>query len=202
MDEEAKRAREQTKNLPFKKKLSNYWEYYKYHTIVVVCCIIALGLTLVQCVRKIDYDMNVSMYVTGAVSDDDVLKLTELLKKQCIDVTDDNEVNVYISQNAVDITAEIMDEMAQAIVLKLQAEVATSTVSAYIVDEAYKNLMIENYDYPAEDVAELSTVHNIGEILNLKEDQKLYWLTGFRRKIDDKLDHLDNAKRINQYLMN
>ncbi len=202
MDAESKRIREQIKNLPFKERVSNYWNYYKVHFFVAVACIAIFGTSIVQCATQIKYDLTVSMYSSVYFSDERVAEMTELLKEQCDDVTGDEAVNVSISTNVADITSDRVDEMVQGIYMKLQAELAASTSAAFIMDENYKNFLVEAYEYPAEDVVEISSVPEVKDRLKLAEDEKLYWLPAFQHKESDKPDQFDNAKLIKIYFEN
>ncbi len=202
MDAEAKRIKEQIKNLPFKERMSNYWNYYKVHFFVTIIGLVIFGTSVVQCATQIKYDMNVSMYSSTYIADERIAELTELLKEQCRDVTGDEAVNVSISTNVGDITSGKVDEMMQGIYMKLQAELAASTSAAFIMDENYKNFLVEAYEYPADDVVEISSIPQVRERLKIAEGEKLFWLPAFQHKDKDEPDQFDNAKLIKEYFEN
>ncbi len=199
MDAEAKRIKDQIKNLPFKEKIANYWHYYKIHFFVIVLCIVVLGTAIVQCAMRVDPDMMVAMYSGRMYSDEGIAKLAELLETECVDIDGDGEIYVAINSSVADISNEKTDEMAMAVLQKFQVEVAANSSAAYILDEAYKNLMVDGYQYPKEDVIEISTIPEIRECLDIAEGQKLYWLPGFAEREKKEISQFTNGKKVEEY---
>ncbi len=202
MDAEAKRIKEQIKNLPFKEKMANYWNYYKVHFFVTIICIFIFGVSIVQCATRVKSDMTVSIYSSVYIPEESVVQLTELLNQKCKDINGDDIVNVEISTNVADITSEKMDEMTQGVFAKLQAELGANVAAGYIMDEAYKTMMVENYQYPEEDVIEISRVPEVAECMNLTEEQTLYWLPGFAEREKKEVSQFDNGKLTEDYFRN
>ncbi len=200
MDAETRRAREQMKKLPLKARLSNYWYYYRIHIFVGILCLFIFGTAIVQCATKIDYDMTVSMYSTKLISDESIAEITELLKAQCKDINEDEKVNIAIISSFGDITSDKMDEMSMAVLQKFQLELAANSSAGYIVDEPFKDLMVDGYDCPEDTVIEISKVPRIKEILKLGDGQKLYWISGFKNRDKEEISQFDNGELVEKYL--
>ncbi len=199
MDQETKRAKAQMKELSVKDRIKNYWYYYKVHFFVAVICFCFLAVTVVQCANRIDYDMTVSMYTTKKISDETLTELSQLLKSECVDINGDEAVNVDLKSNVADISKGVSNEMTFAMQQKLIAEFAASTAEAFVMDEVFKNYMVNGYEYPIEDVVEISCNPQIRQQLKLAEDEKLYWMPAFKRKDTDKPDPFVNVERLKQF---
>ncbi len=200
MDSEAKRIKEENKKLPLKKRMSNFWYYYRVHTIVAVICIILAGITVAEFINQPDYDMSVSIYMTISVEEDRLAEFSDFLQKQCVDIHGDDEINVQINPTFVDITKQMADEMTMSAYVKLQAGLTANEFAGYIVDESYKDYMVNSLDYPSEDVVEITDVPEVKSALCFIEGQKLYWMSGFDRGLKEgELTQFDNGKRIEDY---
>ena len=203
MDAEAKRIKEQNKNLPFKERMSNNWHYYKIHFFAILIIVALVAITVVQCTTQIKYDLSVSMYCAEPVPDEHTSEITEILKEQCKDINDDDAINVLVNVYVADIEEEQMNQMSYAVLQKVMLDFSANTVAAFIVDETYKTFLVENYEYPIEDVVEISSIPEIRERLKLSEGEKLYWLPMPNQKdSDDEPDQFDNAALVDKYFKN
>ncbi len=200
MDAEEKRIREQNKALPWKARMQNYWHYYKVHFFVVLIVAVLVATTVVQCVTAIKYDLMVAVYSEGMFSEEQTAQIADMLKVHCKDIHGDDEVNVNVSANSAKLGSEVMDEMSQGVFVKLQAELAAGTCAAFIVDEAFKDLFVKSFEYPVEDVTELTAVPGLRESLKLPEEERLYFLPSYEHKKNDKPDQFDNAKLVKEYI--
>ena len=130
-------------------------------------------------------------------------EITEILKEQCKDINDDDAINVLVNVYVADIEEEQMDQMSYAVLQKVMLDFSANTVAAFIVDETYKTFLVENYEYPIEDVVEISSIPEIRERLKLSESEKLYWLPMPNQKdSDDEPDQFDNAALVDKYFKN
>ena len=203
MDAEAKRIKEQNKNLPFKERMSNNWHYYKIHFFAILIIVALVAITVVQCTTQIKYDLSVSMYCAEPVLDEHTSEITEILKEQCKDINDDDAINVLVNVYEADIEEEQMNQMSYAVLQKVMLDFSANTVAAFIVDETYRTFLVENYEYPIEDVVEISSIPRIRERLELSESEKLYWLPMPNQKdSDDEPDQFDNAALVDKYFEN
>jgi hypothetical protein len=165
------------RQLPLKEKCKNFWFYYKVHLIVGVLAFIAIWITAVECANRVDYDVSVSYYNINGVTQDKVDALAQLLKEQSEDINGNGTVDVQVTQSYADITrTEFVDQMIVAVMQRLQAEIYANSCPAYIVDEAFRDRLLNVYPEIIDQVIELSANDEVKERLKLT-DEKLYLVT-------------------------
>lgn len=79
--------------MTFKKKLENYWYYYKIHTIVGLFVSIILVTSIVQCAKNVEFDMQLAHVGTSYISTD---QIQQSLKNIVPDVNGDGNIAVYL----------------------------------------------------------------------------------------------------------
>lgn len=207
MDKQAKEAKGQMKQLSFKEKWSNFWYYYKVHVFAALAAIFLISFTVVECVNKIDYDLEISYYSSSPISDEATNKLTEVLKEKVDDINSNNQTDVFIASCYAD--PESLDEQTQATLIKLSAEIAAGETMLYLVDDVYyERLSLDAYDGAFEEFFEISNSDGIKNIFGLKDGEKLYM--GIRayekenngKKAAKKAAVYQNAKKALEYLKN
>ncbi|MBR5155447.1 MAG: hypothetical protein IKW62_03055 [Clostridia bacterium] len=199
MDAEAKRAREQMKKLPFKKKLENFWFYYRIHVFVAIFCVILLGGGMAKCAMQQEYDMSVSLYCTNPIDTKKINEIVKILEEHSIDINDNNSVDVNVITYVGDITLEVPEPQTQAIYVKLQAEIVSNACAGYIMDENYKNFVVEGYEGATDKVVDLSTIPEVKARLGLSEDEKLYWVSAVKTIEGDNSKQFVNGERVEKY---
>ena len=122
-------------NQPFKKKLENYWFYYKIHTIVAVFVIIMAAIFIKQCADNIQPDMTVLIITKNAVlPQSEITALQNNLQKYTLDVNHDGHKYVYCE--VFNLNDSQNPQMLQAETAKLMAEMVDSNSALYIMDDA------------------------------------------------------------------
>lgn len=179
MDNDRRRAKEQMKALPFKEKLKNFWYYYKIHTIVLIFAVIVFGWSAVRCSSRIDYDLEVSFYSSRYVSDESLAAFDEFLKSKIEDANQNGSVDAKVYLYNADIEAEYLDQDAQTVITRLQAEFAAGECQAYIVDEAFKNYILNVFGdmEVVEKITDITDEEIIKQTLKPADDVKLYWIS-------------------------
>lgn len=181
MDTDRQRAKEQMKALPFKEKMANFWFYYKIHIIVISAAAIVLGYSAVQCSRRIDYDLDISFYNSYYIEDEKIEKLNMFLKDNIKDTNQNGSVDARAYLYTAQIDGEFLDQNAQAVIARLQTELASGECQAYIMDEAFKKYtesVFGNMEV-IEKVIEIESVPEIKNALELADGEKLYWISVF-----------------------
>lgn len=203
MDAERRKAKDEMKNLPFRKKWENFWFYYKIHVAVILCTVIVLGVSIAQCMNRIDYDLEVCMCTVFPVSESKVEAFSRILTDNIVDINDNDSVDADVVQLSGDITQESLDPMTQGVMTKLRTEIAAYTYPVYIVDEAYKDMLLESIEPAVNEMVDLSLSPVAIECFGLKEGEKLYWIELLDRDDltggSDKLTKFDNAARVTDY---
>lgn len=120
-----------------KSKLSNFWYYYKVHTIICVFLAIVLAVLISQCAAKEKYDYSVALYMEKQISEDVCDIIAQELARFGEDLDGDGKVNVEI----INCSYGSNDNVRISQMSKLQARLTMPESVLYIVDEAcYSNL--------------------------------------------------------------
>lgn len=87
--------------IPVSEKLSNFWYYYKWHTLVVLFAVIVAVVLVVQCCSREKYDIYIlyagDKAISNSSSDGDVPERTKFINsfgKVCDDFDGDGKVSV------------------------------------------------------------------------------------------------------------
>ncbi len=179
MDKDRQRAKEQMKALPFKEKITNFWFYYKTHTIVLAVAMIVIVWSAVQCANRIDYDLNVSYYSASFVAEENLAQFDEFLKSNIEDVNGNGSIDAKTTLNTARIDGEYLDQNSQATMMKLQAELASGEVFAYMADEGFRQYIekVLGDEEAIEQVVDISDAQIVKETLKLAEGEKVYWIS-------------------------
>ncbi len=134
--------------MSFKKKLENYWYYYKWHTVIAVFIIFVVGFTIKSATESKENDLFM-VYVSDKAIDTDVSgKLGKDLEKNKLikDVNGDSEVNFYLDTLVTSLDGNNSDvaSMQKLQVYMLAGEQSLMLVHKYIP---------EDYDGTFEDIS-------------------------------------------------
>lgn len=80
-----------TENNTFKKKLENYWYYYKIHTIIGIFVLLVMIITLTECVNAVKPDLCAACVYTGYT---DLSALEQKIADSVGDINGDGKVRV------------------------------------------------------------------------------------------------------------
>lgn len=128
----------QTEKMSFKKKLENFWYYYKIHTLVAIFILIVVAITVQQCASKVDPDMTVVVATNNPVlSQDNQDRLQNYLGTFTSDLNKDGKKQVQ-----VDALYFGDSQTAQAMQAKLAIDLMPETkVYVFITDDTtYQSL--------------------------------------------------------------
>ncbi len=117
-----------------KKWWEYFWDYYKWHTIVIIAVIIAIITTVVQVLNQEKYDGSLVCAGNVAFPMQYEQMITEHIKEACDDIDADGEKNVLIEQltfSKDDVDAQYSAAMRTKFDLKLQ----TNESFAFIMDK-------------------------------------------------------------------
>lgn len=204
MDKQAKKAREQMKNLSFQEKCANFWYYHKVHIFLGALVLLLVLYTAVECSRQVDYDLQISYYSATPIYDEATGVLSEELKANVDDINLNGSTDIFIAScyaNPADAS-----EQTQATMMKLSAELAAGENNAYIIDEVYYNTLKNNYPECFESYTDISEKESIKKAFGLENGEKLYFAV--RTLYDNEKDKNDcikahnNAIKAREYLEN
>ena len=177
MDKQRADAKKMAKELPFKERVKHFWEYYKVHTLLALFFAVVLTITAVQCAQQIDYDLEVSVYTSKGLLQENIDFLTETMKKQSYDINDNGMVDIGVFQNFADISnPDVYDEKVEAVLSKFQAELSANSSPVYILDEDYKEMILKVFPDGVKASIDISQIPEIKEKLKLGDDDALYFV--------------------------
>jgi uncharacterized protein YxeA len=135
--------------IEFKKKMQNYWFYYKIHTIVAVIAIIIVAVLVTQCVKTDRPDMTVMMISKNvSLTEEQVQKVQNMLSKYTADTNNDGKKIVTL--DVITIDDDNNAQMAMASRQKMTAEIAATDNTVYILDDEFYNFLNQNDEFIAD----------------------------------------------------
>ena len=200
MDKQTKEAREMAKQLPFKEKISHFWEYHKLHVFFAVVALILVGTTVIQVSNREKYDLEIAYYGGMYFTEEQAVKLEEYIEQYIDDIDGNGEINVnvnVVTAEAPGMTGAQLTEYQAAVGQKFSAEIAARMYDAYIFDEAYFEYAGPDSDYGIiESSFDMSQIQEMQELLRVG-DVPLYWCTCSLRPSEVRADEAklkyDNA---------
>lgn len=205
-----------------KAKLSNFWYYYKWHTIAAIFVVLVAAITIHECATQIHPDVSVLLATEASVSTtplDFNAQFGELIE----DVNEDGRKEVFLSE--MWIPANPQDEQSTVMLQKVDLEFAGGETKLYLFDKTnYDRYITRDAFTPVGRFIDLSGVpeekkvyNEAGEViaLNLKGSAKLKEM-GFQNdeiyacflfvrpeyeEDPEEMAQYDNAKRIVEELL-
>ena len=177
MDRQTAEARESAKKLPFGKKISHIWMYYKGWIIAPLIFLLAIGYTVYEIKSRPDYDIEATFFSEVFISEEQIAGLEKYLSQFVEDRNGDGETNIKLFSASV----AMMDneiEGAMAINTKFSTNMAAGSDSVILVDSAFYEIIIQDaYVQAIETPQELTAIPEVQEILKLPEGEQVYWVT-------------------------
>ena len=203
MDKQAREAREMAKNLPFKERVKHFWNYYKWHVIVITAVVALVAGSLYECATRETYDLEISYYGNTYVTDEQVAAMEAYFAQFVQDVNGDGKQTVKVYANSMAMMGD-NPEANMAMQSKFMAELAAGASAGYVFDQDYKEVMTgESYDGTMESFYEMTANPALKEAMQLP-DEPLFWaVRSLYEKDQDKAESIaahDNALRIRQGL--
>ncbi len=144
MDNQAREAKEMTKQLPFKKRLINFWFYRKWVVIAIIFVILTIALTIYEITNVPAYDALVAVYTGDAMPEETAAKLQAELQEFSNDINEDGQISVSVTPMSG--SRDDGSEEAVAVETRLMSELNSGSNDLYIVDREYYDFLMDN-DY-------------------------------------------------------
>ncbi len=173
MDKQAREAREAYKQLPFKKRLENFWYYYRWALLGGIFVIVVLCFTISECAKRIPEDLTVSYYSESAISQETVSRMQTLFGASVEDL--DGDMQRYVSVSPISGKIDEMSEQAMAVQQKFQVELAAGAAGAFVFDQGYYDRMMNFYPEIIEKSVDMTQNAELKELLKLG-DEPLYYI--------------------------
>ncbi len=203
MDSEGRRAKEMIKGLPFKERMKHFWYYYSKHVLVGTLGTVLVAWSVVQCVNKPTYDLDIAYYSSRAVDQTAVDAFAESLDPLLKDIDGNEAIDVFIPLYVGNIEAEMMDQQSQALMQKFPLELAADDYALYILDKPFMDFFERVYPETVDNKILLSEIPETAEMLKCYEGEELYLVTIAEservKKDEKKMAERENAYAVEAY---
>ena len=148
-----------------KEKIANFWFHYKTTLIVSVILFAVLTVFVVQCVQKVDSDLDIVYFSYTTPMDSEVTEIAKYFEAQIDDLNGDGKVKVNVincSFNPKTVTFEYRNTMLQKVQTALSAN---SKAMLYITDsesiEYFNNLNVKSEIFEGEPIKLPQEIHDL-----------------------------------------
>jgi len=115
-----------------KKRLDNFWYYYKKHTFIALAIAILFFITVSQCIKNEPYDYSVVLYMEKSIPEEIADIMSVELSHYGVDLNGDGKVTVEVINCSYGENKNVM--LGQ--IGKLQARLAMDNSVLFITDES------------------------------------------------------------------
>lgn len=135
---------DQEKKQTWKKKLENYWYYYKIHTLIGVFILVIVVTTIRDKMRQIDYDYCIGVVTESNIQYEQLDQLQQAFESYADDYNEDGEVHVQIENYVLSNDESMNPQMIMANQTKFSGDLQIGQSMIYIFsDEIYKQFEAE-----------------------------------------------------------
>lgn len=119
--------------MTFRKRLQNYWYYYKVHTIIGLLVAALLAILVSQCAHRENPDYTIVLYMRKELSEDMTDAMAAELEKFGADRNGDGQVVVEIANCSYD--GDGSKDVIMGSIAKMQAQLALPDAPLMITDK-------------------------------------------------------------------
>ena len=186
-----------------RKKIDNFWYYYKIHVLVVVFILFVAGVFIKDIVTKVDYDYSVAFVTEEMMTDEEISSIQSVLEKEAEDLNGDGEIHVEMQNYTIPQGDSADPQLVAAGQTKLTVDIQEGTSMIFFLSPG----CYESYKYsgvlPADEseyikfsdctgYEEAGSPKELGDLmgaLRLVEDTKL-------KKDQNKMDYYEANKEL------
>ena len=186
-----------------RKKIDNFWYYYKIHVLVVVFILFVAGVFIKDIVTKVDYDYSVAFVTEKMMTDEEISSIQSVLEKEAEDLNGDGEIHVEVQNYTIPQGDSADPQLVAAGQTKLTVDIQDGTSMIFFLSpgcyESYKDsgvLPADESEYikfsDCTGYEEAGSPKELGDLmgaLRLVEDTKL-------KKDQNKMDYYDANKEL------
>ncbi len=125
-----------------KKWWEYFWDYYKWHTVTVICIIAAIVITVVQIKNREKYDLNILVGTYSYMASESLESLTNELESKINDVDGNGENNIMLLYNSFSDRIE-QTEYNSVMEVRLSLYLQEDNSFIFIVDEQSSQLLLD-----------------------------------------------------------
>lgn len=186
-----------------RKKIDNFWYYYKIHVLVVVFILFVAGVFIKDIVTKVDYDYSVAFVTEEMMTDEEISSIQSVLEKEAEDLNGDGEIHVEMQNYTIPQGDSADPQLVVAGQTKLTVDIQEGTSMIFFLSpgcyESYKDsgvLPADESEYikfsDCTGYEEEGSPKELGDLmgaLRLVEDTKL-------KKDQNKMDYYEANKEL------
>ncbi len=119
-----------------------FWDYYKIHTIVVVCILLAIGITIHQVSTRVEYDINVVIGTYSHITDESLATLRSGIEEHMEDVDNNGEKNALVVYNGFSDEVE-QGEYTRVLEARFMLNLQEDNSFVFIVDKKASSMLLD-----------------------------------------------------------
>ena len=186
-----------------RKKIDNFWYYYKIHVLVVVFILFVAGVFIKDIVTKVDYDYSVAFVTEEMMTDEEISSIQSVFEREAEDLNGDGEIHVEVQNYTIPQGDSADPQLVAAGQTKLTVDIQDGTRMIFFLSpgcyESYKDsgvLPADESEYikfsDCTGYEEAGSPKELGDLmgaLRLVEDTKL-------KKDQNKMDYYEANKEL------
>lgn len=186
-----------------RKKIDNFWYYYKIHVLVVVFILFVAGVFIKDIVTKVDYDYSVAFVTEEMMTDEEISSIQSVFEREAEDLNGDGEIHVEVQNYTIPQGDSADPQLVAAGQTKLTVDIQDGTSMIFFLSpgcyESYKDsgvLPADESEYikfsDCTGYEEAGSPKELGDLmgaLRLVEDTKL-------KKDQNKMDYYEANKEL------
>jgi hypothetical protein len=186
-----------------RKKIDNFWYYYKIHVLVVVFILFVASVFIKDIVTKVDYDYSVAFVTEEMMTNEEISSIQSVFEREAEDLNGDGEIHVEVQNYTIPQGDSADPQLVAAGQTKLTVDIQDGTSMIFFLSpgcyESYKDsgvLPADESEYikfsDCTGYEEAGSPKELGDLmgaLRLVEDTKL-------KKDQNKMDYYEANKEL------
>lgn len=186
-----------------RKKIDNFWYYYKIHVLVVVFILFVASVFIKDIVTKVDYDYSVAFVTEEMMTNEEISSIQSVFEREAEDLNGDGEIHVEVQNYTIPQGDSADPQLVEAGQTKLTVDIQEGTSMIFFLSpgcyESYKDsgvLPADESEYikfsDCTGYEEAGSPKELGDLmgaLRLVEDTKL-------KKDQNKMDYYEANKEL------
>ena len=186
-----------------RKKIDNFWYYYKIHVLDVVFILFVAGVFIKDIVTKVDYDYSVAFVTEEMMTNEEISSIQSVFEGEAEDLNGDGEIHVEVQNYTIPQGDSADPQLVAAGQTKLTVDIQEGTSMIFFLSpgcyESYKDsgvLPADESEYikfsDCTGYEEAGSPKELGDLmgaLRLVEDTKL-------KKDQNKMDYYEANKEL------
>lgn len=186
-----------------RKKIDNFWYYYKIHVLVVVFILFVASAFIKDIVTKVDYDYSVAFVTEEMMTNEEISSIQSVFEREAEDLNGDGEIHVKVQNYTIPQGDSADPQLVAAGQTKLTVDIQEGTSMIFFLSpgcyESYKDsgvLPADESEYikfsDCTGYEEAGSPKELGDLmgaLRLVEDTKL-------KKDQNKMDYYEANKEL------